>query len=124
MYSFQSLICLDRDHIRYRVCAQLFTRLLVHLFVNQPRDFCIKLNRLFMMGRDHKNNKSPKSIESVLSQLSDEKLCGNFDDIFHLIPVTKKRHVEFHSSKVPNYKSNSSHTYLNTFYFLTCHFPL
>lgn len=90
MYSFQSLICLDRDHIRYRVCAQLFTRLLDHLFVNQPRDFCIKLNRLFMMGRDHKNNKSPKSIESVLSQLSDEKLCGNFDDIFHLIPVTKE----------------------------------
>lgn len=44
-----------------------------------------------MMARDReKKNKSLKTIESVLSQLSDEKLCGNFDDIFQLIPITEE----------------------------------
>lgn len=42
------------------------------------------------MARDREKNKSPKTIESVLSQLSDEKLCGNFDDIFQLVPVTEE----------------------------------
>ena len=43
-----------------------------------------------MMAREREKNKIKKTIESVLSQLSDEKLCGNFDDIFHLIPVTEE----------------------------------
>jgi hypothetical protein len=43
------------------------------------------------MGREReKNGKSPKSIEEVLSKLSDEKLCGNFDEIFRLVPVVKE----------------------------------
>lgn len=42
------------------------------------------------MARDREKNKNPKTIESVLSQLSDEKLCGNFDDILQLVPVTEE----------------------------------
>lgn len=31
----------------------------------------------------------PRTIEDALSQLSNEKLLGNFDDIYRLMPVTK-----------------------------------
>jgi hypothetical protein len=30
----------------------------------------------------------PRTIEDALSQLSDDKLMGEFDDIFKLMPVT------------------------------------
>lgn len=40
------------------------------------------------MARDHEK-KNKKTIEDVLSALSDEKLNGDFDDIFQLIPITK-----------------------------------
>jgi hypothetical protein len=33
---------------------------------------------------------NPRTIESVLSKLSDEKLNGDFDDIFKLMPVTEE----------------------------------
>lgn len=42
-----------------------------------------------MAQADEKKNKSSKTIEEVLSSLSDEKLCGNFDEIFQQVPVTK-----------------------------------
>lgn len=41
------------------------------------------------MAKGQEKNKSPPSIEDVLIKLSDEKLCGKFDDIFRLVPVTK-----------------------------------
>ena len=35
-----------------------------------------------------RSDNSARTIESVLSKLSDEKLNGDFDDIFKLMPVT------------------------------------
>jgi hypothetical protein len=38
---------------------------------------------------------SARTIESVLSKLSDEKLNGDFDDIFKLMPVTDETSCGF-----------------------------
>ena len=34
------------------------------------------------------NNDKPRTIEDTLSQISNEKLMGNFDDIYQLMPLT------------------------------------
>jgi hypothetical protein len=40
------------------------------------------------MGRGQLNGEKSRTIEDALRKISDEKLMGDFDDIYKLMPVT------------------------------------
>ena len=46
-----------------------------------------------VISRENKNgisnNDRPRTIEDALSQLSNDKLMGNFDDIYQMMPLTR-----------------------------------